>query len=638
MRKKHSHVVVVFSSEDDNDGDIRTNRPSTTTKSKSRKVFRQRNSRRPEESCGLVEEDFNLFTKDIYEDLDLSNVTYVGKKRKQQLCLDCGDVKDLWVDKYKPRCLAELAVHKKKFYVTGWRSKYMVGRAVQDVKGPAGVGKSATVHVVVSHIGAELCEWQTPTPTLWQEYNYNANSGISYISKLDEFETFVEKIRKYPSISSSSRECSKKNIVMLIDDLPVTNGRAADGRLRHCLHSLVISSQCPTVILITESSKTQSGEELLLLLEKAGASKLAFNPITANSIKKTLVRICREEMCSVTPEWIDHIAKGSGGDIRHAITALQYLCLRPNLLVSLPLSIPISCSSKGEPGVVTSVQSFEGLDEKFFSLSMGRDETLSLFHALGKFLHNKRDTEQPADLGQGYFQLQEMFMRYPLKMDAPEKILSQAYAEASSVADFLHENVLDFISDEAVDDAVTIASYLSDSDCLSATLTIRGSSGSSSILSRHDSKNVSQQVAASVAVRGVLFGNSHPLPSRWHSIRSPKLWQIKQLSFIKKNEILSKWCEAQCCFSICGFSVMTTEYQYALQLLGSKVSSLSAHTQNSQIYKPEQQDIRMGEQPDWMATDESTTQVGTSSIRQASIYDLDIHISGESEEDEIEEW
>ncbi|KAL4187399.1 hypothetical protein AMTRI_Chr09g38850 [Amborella trichopoda] len=557
MRKKHSHVVVVFSSEDDNDGDIRTNRPSTTTKSKSRKVFRQRNSRRPEESCGLVEEDFNLFTKDIYEDLDLSNVTYVGKKRKQQLCLDCGDVKDLWVDKYKPRCLAELAVHKKK--VNSCNN-------VLVLTGPAGVGKSATVHVVVSHIGAELCEWQTPTPTLWQEYNYNANSGISYISKLDEFETFVEKIRKYPSISSSSRECSKKNIVMLIDDLPVTNGRAADGRLRHCLHSLVISSQCPTVILITESSKTQSGEELLLLLEKAGASKLAFNPITANSIKKTLVRICREEMCSVTPEWIDHIAKGSGGDIRHAITALQYLCLRPNLLVSLPLSIPISCSSKGEPGVVTSVQSFEGLDEKFFSLSMGRDETLSLFHALGKFLHNKRDTEQPADLGQGYFQLQEMFMRYPLKMDAPEKILSQAYAEASSVADFLHEN------------------------------------------------------------------------GEWHSIRSPKLWQIKQLSFIKKNEILSKWCEAQCCFSICGFSVMTTEYQYALQLLGSKVSSLSAHTQNSQIYKPEQQDIRMGEQPDWMATDESTTQVGTSSIRQASIYDLDIHISGESEEDEIEEW
>lgn len=27
------------------------------------------------------------------------------------------------------------------------------------------------------------------------------------------------------------------------------------------------------------------------------------------------------------------------------------------------------------------------------SLLFGRDETLSLFHALGKFLHNKRETE-----------------------------------------------------------------------------------------------------------------------------------------------------------------------------------------------------------------------------------------------------
>lgn len=36
--------------------------------------------------------------------------------------------------------------------------------------------------------------------------------------------------------------------------------------------------------------------------------------------------------------------------------------------------------------------------------------------------------------------MQEKFMRLPLKMDAPEKVLSQAHGQARPIADFLHEN------------------------------------------------------------------------------------------------------------------------------------------------------------------------------------------------------
>lgn len=52
-----------------------------------------------------------------------------------------------------------------------------------------------------------------------------------------------------------------------------------------------------------------------------------------------------------------------------------------------------------------------------------------------------------------------------------------------------------------------MASYLGDADMLLATF--RG------MLSRYnEAENVLQSAAASVAARGVLFGNSHPLPSR----------------------------------------------------------------------------------------------------------------------------
>lgn len=58
-----------------------------------------------------------------------------------------------------------------------------------------------------------------------------------------------------------------------------------------------------------------------------------------------------------------------------------------------------------------------------------------------------------------------------------------------------------------MDDASAVASYLGDADLLFASF--RG------MLTRYNEvENVLQSAAASVAVRGVLFANSHPMPSR----------------------------------------------------------------------------------------------------------------------------
>lgn len=105
-----------------------------------------------------------------------------------------------------------------------------------------------------------------------------------------------------------------------------------------------------------------------------------------------------------------------------------------------------------------------------------------------------------------------------------------------------------------MDDAWTVASYLADADLLLASF--------QGMLTRHnETENVLQSAAASVAVRGVLYGNFHPSPSRfyfhalvncmlsskkvtfcimeplltnicyyarWHAIRRPNLWQIER--------------------------------------------------------------------------------------------------------------
>lgn len=317
----------------------------------------------------------------------------------------CKGSKDLWVDKYKPHSLEELAVHNKKveevktfFEERLFASKGKSCNHVLLISGQAGVGKSVTVHAIASHFGAIVHEWNTPTPTIWHEHLHNSNSGLKYISKLDEFEHFVERIRKYGLISSSSFGGSQTSVILLIDDLPVVNGKVAYRRLHRCLQLLVQSVCVPTAIFITEYGKADSTDftmrcwdDIQLSLQDAGACKVTFNPITVNSMKKTLSRICREEQCKVSAEQIEFIAKASGGDIRNAITSLQYFCLRPCEGPSLGFHDGITPSLKGPEKMV------DLLNEP--SLSFGRDDTISLFHALGKFLHNKRDTENPLAAG-----------------------------------------------------------------------------------------------------------------------------------------------------------------------------------------------------------------------------------------------
>ncbi|XP_012828856.1 PREDICTED: cell cycle checkpoint protein RAD17-like isoform X1 [Erythranthe guttata] len=501
--------------------------------------------------------------------------------------------KDLWVEKYTPSCLEELAVHKKKVEeVKIWfeeRLKNPVDNSYSNViliSGQAGVGKSATIHAIARHLGVEVHEWNTPTPTIWQEHLHNSNSGISYMSKLDEFESFVEKIRKYGLISSSLTKVSPLSIILLIDDIPLVKGKVSYGRLQRCFHLLLQSVRLPTAILINEYGRSESAEhhsryweELQSSLQKAGACKVSFNPITANSIKKVLSKIRRVERIEVSDEQINLLANTSGGDIRHAITSLQYFSLKPRSMDSLS----VRSAYREEKGAESS-----HLDDGV-SLAFGKDATLSLFHALGKFLHNKRETGSLATSDEGAILLKEKFIRCPLKMDAPELVLSQAHGQATLIVDFLHENVLDFVREESIDDAWVIGTYLSDSDLLLAS--------SASLSRNYEAENVLQSTAASIAVRGVLFGNNYPLSSRWHAIRRPVLWQVEQSLWRNKVDFCqghSFYCsftffniflcqmqserrDARMNTSLNNHTVIATEFKPALNWLGHKLPDYTAN-------------------------------------------------------------
>ncbi|AET03748.1 putative checkpoint protein Rad17/Rad24 [Medicago truncatula] len=571
MAKRNS--VIVLSSDDEENAPKTRSLSSTSSKPKPKPKSTSTGSRgrkkaRVSSSAPRLSKlyEINLFDDDF-------NQVFTGSKVFAAAGTQRSTAEELWVDKYKPHSLEELAVHKKKVEeVKTWfeerlkPSKGVYRNNVLVVSGQAGIGKSAAIHVIASHLGAMVCGWNTPTPVIWQEHLYNSGTETKYTSKLDEFVSFVERIRTFGLIPTSFTGESKPSIIYLIDDLPMMHSKAALGRLKDCLNLLVHTTRIPTAILVTDYGNTDSAdynarsvEELKTSLESSGACKIAFNPITVNSIKKILFRICQMEQCDVTADNVDLIAKASGGDIRHAITSLQFFCLNPNQVHSLSQSTRSPHALKEESNKPVE------LDDGS-SLYFGRDETLSLFHALGKFLHNKRETGVAVEYDQNGFLIHERFSRLPLKMDVPEKILCQSHVQPGPVADFLHENVLDFLNDEAVEDAWILSSYLGDADILLTKL--RGM-----VSSYNEAESILQSAAASIAVRGVLFGNSCPLSSRWHAIRRPKLWQVeKELSY-QKNKMLRQRIPACNQLSSYHMSVMATEYMPMFKLLGNRVGS-----------------------------------------------------------------
>ncbi|XP_057804748.1 cell cycle checkpoint protein RAD17-like isoform X2 [Salvia miltiorrhiza] len=597
---KRNSTIVISSSDDDqvkdknlsSKTDVRFSRSAPTRKNpkRAKKVSVSRSYSSPFHNSSVI--DFDE-VKQICEEFDQGFPQF-------KVTSGSSGNKDLWVEKYTPSCLAELAVHKKKVEeVKSWFEEKFKNSADNScsnvilISGQAGVGKSATIYAVACHLGMEVYEWRTPTPTIWQEHVHNSGSGIQYMSKLDEFESFVERIRKYGLVSSSLTRVSPASVVLLIDDLPMVNGKVSYGRLQRCLYLLLQSVRLPTAILINDYGRSESSEqngryweELQLSLQNAGAYKVMLNPITVNSIKRVLTRICRSERLKVNDEHIDVIAKASGGDIRNAITSLQYFSLKPHPMDYL--SVPNSVTTYPEKKQIETGCFDDGV------LPFGKDATLSLFHALGKFLHNKRETGSVVPPDTDAILLKEKFTRCQIKMDDPELVLCQAHGQARLVTDFLHENVLDFVNEEAIEDAWVVGAYLSDTDLL-LTPSIGGLSKT------WEAENLLQSAAASVAVRGVLFGNTSPLSSRWHAIRRPVLWQVDQS--LKHNK--SQRVDAPISASLYSHSTLATEYNPALKWLGHRVAA-DAEVLNE--------------------------------VNFAEDYCCDMSLDDEVDDDEIEEW
>ncbi|XP_071800294.1 cell cycle checkpoint protein RAD17-like isoform X1 [Asterias amurensis] len=399
---------------------------------------------------------------------------------------------ETWVDKHAPQIQTDLAVHKKKIAeVEEWLKRHIQQRQrssgqkapILVLTGPAGAGKTATIHVLAKELHAEVQQWSNPDVASFDverfrqdRQDFNLLGGSVSQSQTALFQDFLTRANRYPALQLFGSAVSSQK-VCLVEDIP--NAFYRDPQSFHnVLRKFTVTGRSPLVFIISDTHGGESSAYKLFpkdLQSNLGFESISFNPVALTSMVKVMTRIATTESnrgrrrfpvpCKTT---IEALANASAGDVRSAINTLQFACLKDthDLEQALAANPPKSSTAKSrkQPVGKSGRQTKEKKVTKDSSLAAigGRDTSMFLFRALGKILYCKREPKGPEDpVLPAHLAHHD---RDRLKVN-PEAVLEQTHMSSDNFNLYLHQNYLDFY--ENVEDVVHVSQYFSDSDFLS---------------------------------------------------------------------------------------------------------------------------------------------------------------------------
>ena len=265
------------------------------------------------------------------------------------------------------------------------------------------------------------------------------------------------------------------------------------------------STQTPTVLVFSdvhEGKHRPDDLERLIpshVIYSPLVKILPIQPVTKSKMKKCLQSIAREEgllapsgrkraaSSSLLPaEFFEETHLASGGDLRHAVFAMQFRCARRASTVGDGTSRP------------------SGNDN-----SSGKDAKLSTFHALGKLLYAKR-RPNPQQYDSSAARTKWDDGRGPLDF-VPDDILNSIDMGVGPALSFLSFHGPDFFTD-ATD--------------LSRSLDLLSDAAAFSDRFGQDDGPFPSGYAACVGGRAVADGNRNPAPPRFRQFTTPGVFAV----------------------------------------------------------------------------------------------------------------
>jgi cell cycle checkpoint protein len=394
----------------------------------------------------------------------------------------------LWIQKHAPSSSASLCVAPKKVKeVAQWMVQKSECKLLLLVGSP-GVGKSAMVHCIAAEQGLELVEWTEPL------FEQGSSTAFDQLSPLNSFERFLQQTSiGYHSlqytVGPNAQSSNAQKSVILLDELPNLHGTEAEARFRDILTAHVHRTAVPTILICSNAveGKVPSNDIERLVdattLYSPACRIVRINSPTAAKFGNAIKDVASKEHLKVSSKYIEELHFRCGGDLRFAITTMQF-------------------EGKGSTA------------SKKSSLSTLRDTNIMPFHALGKLLYAKRQKVPAKDDKQ----------RPPLEFD-PEAVVEKSQMEVSGVLHFLEYHCVEFFTD--VDDLAVALDHFSDA----ATLLDHPRQQVPSTNSIFP-----ESYATSLAGRTVANANRHPAPTSFRSFGAPKVFDVIR----KRNENASR--------------------------------------------------------------------------------------------------
>ncbi|KAK4545786.1 hypothetical protein LTR36_002740 [Oleoguttula mirabilis] len=445
-----------------------------------------------------------------------------------------------WTEQFAPSDLLELAVHKRKVTdVRQWLNDAVNGRRrkVLVMKGAAGTGKTATVRLLAKDMSFEVSEWRNPAGA-------DLTSEGS-LSTTEQFGDFVRVAGKSTGLTlfigdetnalvvepthddSGIPECKKQ--MLLIEEFPNTFSRSSAtlqafrSTILQYVSSPPVSHEIatPIVLVISEtllSTNTAAADSFTAhrllgpeLVNHPYVNMIEFNSIAPTILTKALETIVVKEARksgrrkTPGPQVIKHLAET--GDIRSAISSLEFLCLRGDDGDSWSSKVAFTKpkKAKAEPAMTKA-------EEEALKLISNRESTLGIFHAVGRVVYNKRvDPVAMESLAQPPPWLPQ-HRRTKVPEAKVDMLIDELGTDTPTFLAALHENYALSCSCSGVEDTLDSLGgsidNISDADLLSVdrfSFGTRAFSGSATDGLRQD------EMAFQVAVRGVLYSLPSPV-------------------------------------------------------------------------------------------------------------------------------